>query len=56
MNLHRNARLTPRGRLLLVERVLLGQVAPYPAGSTTTIAADHTAASTTSHPSPASRR
>ncbi len=25
-------------------------------GSTTTIAADHTAASTTSHPSPASRR
>jgi len=26
MNLHRNARLTPRGRRLLVERVLLGQV------------------------------
>ena len=29
---------------------------PSQAGSTTTIAADHTAASTTSHPSPASRR
>ena len=31
------------------------RTAPSQAGSTTTIAADHTAASTTSHPSPASR-